>query len=123
MARPEIKALDRALAKDGETVTLRRRVGTGSVFIEVQCRARLAGYRAENIIGVVKVTDSQFIMSPTQIAAAVAAGTWPGAAGGDIWPKIGDFIRQAGGIDRRIEQTKPVTVGDEVVRIDGRILG
>ena len=42
MARPEIAALDRSLARDGETVLLRRRVGTGNVFVEVAISARLS---------------------------------------------------------------------------------
>ena len=123
MARPEIAALDRALAMAGETVTLRRRIGTGNTFSEVVLRARLDGYRAEALVGGVKQTYSAFVFSPTPIAAAIDAGTWPGAAGGGALPKIGDFIRSIGGADRKIEAIQPVRVGDQIVRYDGQILG
>lgn len=122
MARPEIKALDRALAKDGQTVTLRRRIGTGGTFVELPVRTRMSGYKAENISGTgVAVTDSKFIISPSEINAAFGV-TWPGAAGGDRWPKIGDFLL-VNGVQRRIAETQPVIVGDEAVRIEGRVNG
>lgn len=123
MARPEIAALDRALAKDGETVLLRRRVGTGSTFVEITLNARLDGYRSESLIGAVKQTHSAFVFSPTEINAAVAAGTWPGAAGGGNLPKTGDFLRSVGGVDRAIQSIAPVRVGNTIVRFDGQVLG
>jgi hypothetical protein len=116
-----IKQLDRQLATKGETATLRRRVGTTAVFVEVQVRVRLSGYRAEELVGAVKQTDSAFVMSPTEISAASA--TWPGAAGGGAMPKIGDFLKSAGGGDRKIEAIQPVRIGDVIVRYEGRILG
>lgn len=123
MARPEIAALDRALARDGETVLLRRRIGTGSTYVEVTLNARLDGYRSESLIGAVKQTHSAFVFSPTEINAAVAAGTWPGLAGGGNLPKNGDFIRSAGGVDRAIQSIAPARVGNEIVRFDGQVLG
>lgn len=122
MARPEIAALDRALARDGETVLLRRRIGTGSTYVEITLNARLDGYRSESLIGAVKQTHSAFVFSPTEINAAVAAGTWPGLAGGGNLPKNGDFIRSAG-VDRAIQSIAPVRVGNEIVRFDGQVLG
>jgi hypothetical protein len=123
MARPEIAALDRALAQDGETVLLRRRVGTSAVFVEITLKARLDGYRAETLIGDIKQTFSGFVFSPTAINAAVAAGTWPGAAAGGTLPKVGDFLRSVGGVDRKIEAVQPVRVGDVIVRFNGQVLG
>lgn len=116
-----IATLDTALAEHGETLTLRRRIGTGNTFVEVTVRARLVGYRAEQLVGSVKQTDSAFIMSPTEIVAAAA--TWPGAAGGGIHPKIGDLLQSAGAPDRRIEAVQPVRIGGVVVRYEGRVLG
>jgi hypothetical protein len=116
-----VARLDRQLATKGETVTLRRRIGTTNTFVEVSVRARLTGFRAEELVGPVKQTDSMFIMSPTQINAA--SGRWPGAAGGSVYPRIGDFIRSAGGSDRRIEAVQPVRIGDVIVRYEGRVLG
>jgi hypothetical protein len=116
-----IARLDRQLAKKGETVKLRRRVGTTTTFVEIDVRVRLTGYRAEELVGAVKQTDSMFVMSPTQIDAASA--TWPGAAGGGAMPKIGDFLKSAGGSDRKIEAVQPVRIGDVIVRYEGRVLG
>ena len=115
-----VTTLDRHLASRGETVTLRRQIGTSDAFVSLPVRARLSGYRAEHVVGAVKVTDSQFVMSVSEINAAGAA--WPGAAGGGKWPEIGDWLVVQGRM-RRIEQTKPVIIGDRAVRIDGRVLG
>lgn len=117
---PLTVTLDRHLAATGQDVTLRRRIGTTMTYVDLTVRARVKGYRAEHVVGAVKVTDSEFIFSPTQILAAGAA--WPGAAGGDRWPKIGDFL-VVNSVQRRIEQTQPVVIGGAVVRIEGRILG
>lgn len=122
--RSEITDLDEMLAADGERVTLRRRIGTGSTFVEVtNCLARLSGYQPEQMVGGITQTQSALILSPTAIEAAATAGTWPGAAGGGALPKIGDFIRSAGGTDRRIEAIQPARIGGIVVRFEGRILG
>ncbi len=115
-----ITTLDRHLASRGQNVTLRRRIGTGNTFVDLTVRARLKGYRAENITGAVKVTDSEFVFSPTPILAAGSA--WPGAAGGERWPKIGDWL-VVNGVSRSIAQTQPVVIGGAVVRIEGRVLG
>jgi hypothetical protein len=119
-----IDALDRQLASHGEQVILRRRIAATNTFVEVAVRARLASYRAERaeqLVGSVKQIDFGFIISPTEILAASA--TWPGAAGGGIHPKIGDFIQSAGWPDRRIESSRPVIIGGGIVRYEGRILG
>lgn len=118
-----IAALDTSLAEHGEAILLRRRVGTGSTFVEVACRAKVVGYASEVLVQGIKQTASTFIISPTAITAAVTAGTWPGAAGGDTWPRVGDFIRQTIGGDRRIEATRPLMPGGQVVRIEAKVLG
>jgi hypothetical protein len=106
----------------GETVTLRRRIGTTSAFVEIQCRVRISGMDSEILIAGVKQIASMVIMSPTSILAANPA-SWPGAAGNGMWPIKGDFIRQAVGGDRKIEAVVPVIVKDTVVRIEARVLG
>lgn len=118
-----IEALDRMLVTEGEALTLRRRIGTGSTFVEVTCRAKVTGFDSNILIGGVAQTASSLIISPTAIQAAITAGTWPGAAGGPAWPRVGDFIRQVGGSDRKIEATTPQRVGDVVVRIPAKVLG
>lgn len=118
-----IEALDRMLVTEGEALTLRRRIGTGSTFVEVACRGKVTGFDSSILIGGVAQTASSVIISPTAINAAVTAGTWPGAAGGPVWPRVGDFIRQTGGADRKIEATAPQRVGDTVVRVPCKVLG
>jgi hypothetical protein len=118
-----IAALDASLAEHGEAIILRRRIGTGSTFVELACRAKVAGYASEVLVQGIKQTASTFIISPTEINAAATAGTWPGAAGGDRWPRIGDFIRQSIGSDRRIEDGRPKLAGNTVVRVEAKVLG
>lgn len=118
-----IAMLDSQLAEHGETITLRRRIGTTNAFVEVTCKAKVAGYASEVLVQGVKQTASTFIISPTEINAAATAGTWPGAAGGDRWPKVGDFIRQSIGGDRNIEATRPLLAGNTPVRIEAKVKG
>ena len=122
MTPPEMIAdLDSALIEAGEAITLRRRVGATNAFVELACRAKVAGFASEVLVQGVKQTASTFIISPTAITAASA--TWPGAAGGDPWPRVGDFIRQSIGSDRKIEATRPRLAGDTVVRVEAKVLG
>lgn len=118
--QPLTATLDRHLASRGQSVTLRRRIGTSDSFVDLAVRARLSGYAAEEMVGAVSVTDSRFVMSPVAIMAAGSA--WPGAAGKGQWPIIGDLPVVNGRL-RRIEQTQPVVIGDAVVRIEGRCAG
>jgi hypothetical protein len=117
-----IADLDTAL-EYGETIKIRRRVGASAAFVDVSCRARISGMDSEVLVSGVKQIASMVIISPTQIKAAVAATTWPGLAGGSPWPRVGDFIQQAVGGDRKIEAVVPVIIKDTVVRIEARVLG
>lgn len=118
-----IAALDASLAEHGETITLRRRIGTGNTFAAVTCKAKVAGYASEVLVQGIKQTASTFIISPTEISVAVVGSIWPGAAGGDAWPKIGDYLKQSIGGDRKIEAARPILVGGVVVRIEAKVLG
>lgn len=119
-ARDLIAGLDRSLKMAGQSAILRRRIGTSAVFVEAPLLVRLSGYATTDLVSGIKVTDSKFIMSPTPLVAAGAA--WPGAAGGGIDVKIGDFLfvenRQ-----RAIAQVDNIRIGDVLVRIEGRISG
>lgn len=117
---PITKALDRHLASHGQSATLRRRVGTSAVFVEVPLRAKLSGYATTDLVSGIKVTDSKFIISPTPFVSAGAA--WPGAAGGGTDIKINDFILVEGR-QRAIVQVDNIRVSDVLVRIEGRISG
>jgi hypothetical protein len=112
-----VARLDRQLARKGETVTLRRRIGTTDSFATLTTRLRISGYAGDEIAAGIELRDSKFIMSPS---AFDAAPTWAGAAGGPLYPKRGDFIVSQG-VQRHVEQCLPVMVGDVVVRIEGRI--
>lgn len=114
-----IARLDTSLARRGQDAKLCRRVGAGlTTFVDVDLRVRLSGYATTDLTAGIKVTDSKFIASPTSITAAGAA--WPGAAGGDAQPKIGDFLFVEGR-HRAIAQVDNVIIGGVWVRIEGRV--
>ena len=77
---PHIARLDRSLAKERRVDhTAARIVGTtNSVNIDVKCRAFVRAFRPEELVGTISQTDSQVIMSPTQIDEA----QWPGGRAG-----------------------------------------
>ncbi|MBA4219938.1 MAG: hypothetical protein C0458_04325 [Methylobacterium sp.] len=115
-----IAALDRQLSAHGATVTLRRRIGESEAFVDLVMRARIKPGRPMQLTGGIVQVRSEFILSPTPITAAGAS--WPGAAGGVVWPATGDFlVVQAR--ERRIEHADPFAFGGDVVRIDGMIEG
>lgn len=123
MAMPSITAaLDKSLASRGQSAILRRRIGTGTTFVEVAVRVRLSGYATTDLVSGIKVTDSKFIMSPTPIVSAGAA--WPGAVGGTTDIRIGYFLFVEGR-QRAIAQVDNVRLGpgDPLVRIEGRVSG
>ncbi len=121
---PELAALDRALARAGETVILRRTTGTTpQVSFDVECKAMVRGYRPEELVGGITQTDSLVILSPTSIERA----QWPGAqspsAFGDVRvPKKGDKV-VIQGRTRNVEAVGPIYVRGELVRIELRVLG
>lgn len=115
-----IARLDASLARHGQTATLKRRIGTGSTYVDLTIRVKLQGYATTDLVAGIKVTDSKFIFSPTPITAVGAA--WPGAAGGGADVKIGDFLFAENRL-RRVEQVDNVRIGDVLVRIEGRISG
>lgn len=122
-----IARLDHSLAQHGEWIILRRIVGTtNAVNIDVKCRATVNDYAPEELVGGIMQTDSKVIMSPTQITDA----QWPGGAAPLLppfnvdprVPRINDKVI-AGGRIRNISFVNPITVGDELVRIELRIAG
>lgn len=66
----EIESLDRALARSGQTVTLRRLTNTDLAGIPAMVR----GYSPDELVDGITQQDSFVIISPTQINAA----GWPG---------------------------------------------
>lgn len=114
-----IDRLDASLGRRGQPIDLRRYESGSEAFVDLPLRAALRGYEAEQLVGGVQASDSRFILSPTEVDAAAA---WPGTAGGDKAPRIGDFL-VVNGVERKIEAVQPVVTGGIVVRYVGRILG
>lgn len=123
--RPEIAALDAALAKVGETIVLRRVVGDlpNTVNIDVTCRACVRSYQPDQIVGNIKQTDSKVILSPSDIARA----QWPGGVpeGDPIsasLPRMYDRVVVAGRA-RSINVVDPIYVDGELVRLELNVTG
>ncbi len=123
-----IAILDRALARNGENVTLRRTVGVGNntVNIDAPVRAFVRSYRLrdELIAGDLRVDDLLVTISPTGIAKAQWPGgqTHPSAGEEDDLPVKGDRII-AGGRVRRIDVVATFKVTGKIVRIEMRAVG
>lgn len=124
----EVAALDNALLRAGEDVVLRRVVGLGvnQARIDVICRARVLGVKAEQVVGTIAVSDLSVIISPTQILAA----QWPG---GQIdapvqdkadprVPRSTDFM-VIKGKQRQVKFSDPIFVGGEWVRCNLIVAG
>ncbi|WP_377299675.1 hypothetical protein [Rhizobium sp. SGZ-381] len=128
MSAPEIAALDAALDRAGENVTLKRTVkrSGADVVASVTCRAAVRSVSADQIAGTIAVTDLAVIISPTQILAA----SWPGANDSipaenlvdQRLPKITDKM-VVQGRERQVKVSKPIYVGGEWVRTDMVVAG
>lgn len=115
-----IARLDASLARHGQSATLKRRIGTGSTYVDLTIQVRLQGYATTDLVAGIKVTDSKFVFSPTPITAAGPA--WPGAAAGSADVRIGDILFVEGRV-RNVVQVDNIRVGDALVRIEGRVSG
>jgi hypothetical protein len=123
---PEVAALDRAIARVGETVTLRRTTGTTpQVFFDVALPAIVRGYKPSELIsgsGIVQ-GDSLVILSPS----AIDRAQWPGGqsptvTGDQRIPKTGDKIIHQGRYGA-VQSANPVYVRGQLVRIEVQIRG
>lgn len=123
----EIDALDRALARAGEDVILRRVVGAqNSVNVDVRCRALVRSPSAQELVAGFKQTDSVVILSPTPIRRA----QWPGGQPpGAIHPGMprgggasGDKVRIKGRLGN-VESVNPIFVAGVLARIELKVLG
>lgn len=135
MPHPAIAALDNALGAvgssdgAGEDMILRRPVGTGTNqrYATVTVRARVTAITDKEISAGISQADLNFIMSPTQINEK----QWPGG----VPVQIGQFAQDpripvaqkdqviCRGRMRTIAFADPVFVGNELVRINGRMTG
>ena len=126
MTTQEIAALDRAVARTGEAVTLRRNTGsTPQTTVDVTLQAIVRGFKPSELIsgsGIV-AGDSLVIISPT----AINAAQWPGGqsptvTGDQRIPRTTDaVIRQ--GKSRTVQSANPVYVRGVLVRIELQVRG
>lgn len=112
-----IGMLDRALARNGTVITLRRYAGEGTARTaeDVTVRARVRDYEPAELVGGIAQGDSEAVLSLTQIRAA-------GWGAPDHLPVRGDRI-VIGGRERAIEAVDPERIAGEVVRINVQVRG
>jgi len=117
-----LAALDRALAGNGETVTLRRL--TGDIAFDVECRAIVRGEVPDEARGDQVQDDSRVIISASEIIAAQWPGPRPESSDTRDWrvPVRDDQIRIAGRW-RYIEEAMPIYLRGELVRITLKVRG
>lgn len=106
-----IAALDRQIARHGQTVLLRKGSAANG-DADKPIRAFVRGYDPEELSGGIQQGDSTMILSPTALAASGFAGPI----------KRLDRVTIAGRL-RTIEVANPVTMDDQVVRIECWVRG
>lgn len=107
-----IARLDAALARRGETVTVRRYTaptGTPRPKTDIASRASVRAVKPEELAGEINQTASKVVLSPTGLGALLPL-------------KKGDKI-VIQGKERNIELPKPIFVADVLVRIDVMVTG
>lgn len=95
-----IAALDRQLARHGQTVRLRGQADPDDGSADRRVRAFVRGYRADELAGGIQQGDSEVVLSPTDL------GADPARLGGLF---IGERLCL-------VEVANPVTLADVVVR-------
>lgn len=123
-----VGALDRALARAGEDVILRRVTGFGpsQTRRDALCRAFIRGYQPHELTASVIQGDTKVTISPSDIEAAL----WPDGvsvtstpAGVDPRvPRPGDEL-VINGLARAVKAAAPLYVAGELVRIDLQVRG
>ena len=122
-----ITTLDRFLEANGETITLRRVVGSSTqTNVDVTVRAAVGGYQPKELVGSILQGDSRVIMSSSEITAA----SWPVGSAGYSATYPGDQ-RVPLKNDRVIVSNKtmmviaanPISIHGELVRIELQVRG
>jgi hypothetical protein len=105
-----IAKLDRAIAKNGQTVSLRR--GTSSApTATATLKAHVRGYDPDELVGGITQKDSKVILSPSSLKA------WPGGM-----LQENDWITIDGRV-RSIVAAVPLKMNDVLVRIELQVRG
>lgn len=123
----EITALDNALSRAGEDITIRRVVGKppNDVNIDVTVRAAVRSVSDDQIVGTVTQNDMSVVLSPTEILAA----QWPGGVSGSVTSNVDPRIPKTTdkaiiqGRERQVKLSKPIFVGNVWVRTDMVVAG
>lgn len=101
-----IADLDAALAAVGQDVLLRK---TNTAVGQLAARARVRGYKPDEIVGLIGAGDTKIVISPTGLEAF------------GIPPANGFVV--VNGVPRRIMMPNPIYVGGTLVRIDLQVRG
>lgn len=114
----EIEALDRALARSGQLVTLRALPTNDLASIPALVR----GYRPEELTSSISQQDSLVILSPTKINAAVWPGVQvPGQKDTRIPSKGRGDICIINNVQRAVQAGVGIYVKDVLVRIEMQV--
>ena len=101
-----IARLDDALSRRGQCVKLR----TGNTTTgEVSARARVRGYRADELVGIIVHGDSKVVLSPSDLCVFGL-------------PVQGGYV-VVDGVPRRIVSVYPIKVSGTLVRVELQVRG
>ncbi len=123
-AAATIARLNSSLANHGEDITIQRlTLAPGGVQIPfgVECRALVRGYLPNELVGGITQQDAKVILSPTQIIAA--QWTSGRSANEDRRIPMKGNVAIIKGKPRKVEAADGIYVGDELARIEMRVLG
>jgi hypothetical protein len=122
--------LDRRLARRGETIYLRRTVGTtNQSYVQCGLKAIVRTLTTEQLIGNITQTSFLLLTSPTDIIKAQwPGGKTPAATGGIISPSdpripiTSDFVYLRGA-QKVVQRVAPVFDRGKCIRIELTVLG
>jgi hypothetical protein len=96
------------IAKRGQSVTLKRRVGTTTNFTTAIVPGKVHHYRPDELVGGIIQGDRRVTIAPSSLA-----GTdWEG-----LVPRKGDFV-EIDGAQAAVQGCEPRSVGNEVARYE-----
>jgi hypothetical protein len=121
-----IASLDRDLAGVGETITLRRVVGSkNQQYVDVDCVAKVVGQGEKDLVGTLAQDELYCILSPTQINQRQWPGGQAATAGRD--PRVPDKSRgdlaKVRGAWRAVEWAEGIFPQGVLVRVNMRVKG
>ena len=122
--------LDRRLARRGETIYLRRTVGTvNQSYVQCELKAIVRALTVEQLVGAISQQNYFLIISPMGIIKAQwPGGKTPAAMGGIIAPSdpripLTSDIVYLRGSQKAVQRVAPVFDRGECIRIELTVLG